>query len=516
MSYEITRRTALIGGLSTGLAATAGTTALAEHRPGLALTRVTVIDPARDQPIPDTTVLIRGDQIISVGEPVPHDAEIIDLAGKYLIPGLWDMHMSPPLNIVNGVTTVQEMQGTPLLHEWRAKTEKGKLIGPRSIIGNRMIDGYPSVLVGPGESGGAFAVKTPAEARKAVRHAKTEGADFVKVYSRLSVECFLAIADEARRLRIPLLGHAPDVVPVVRASDAGMRSIEHVHSLLCATSARDQDVRRGLANIKHEPEDYAAWFDQYHGVEWLAGSTYSPARAAEVFARLAANGTAAVPTLIMHRVHDLPDDVVTDGELNKYVPKQTLDFWQWVMANMYKKGRTQEIIAQRRELFEYRLRSVKAMHEAGIRVMAGTDTGMAYTLPGFGLHDELALLVRAGLTPMQALRSATLEPARFMGRQHKLGSIRPGKLADLVILDANPLDDIRNTAKIDAVLSRGRLITSGERDRMLADVARAAQTTGGAKAAASASCCGHGAGLPHLARTAELADMTAPGPGSMA
>lgn len=522
MTPGSSRRSVLIAGLTTGAAATglarpataaagpmtaepAGPTGSAAAA-DLALTHVTVIDATRRWPDRDMTVLISGDRIVAVGGHrdvrVPRGARVVDLTGKYLIPGLCDMHthsygterISPPLFIANGVTSVREMAWSPVVDGWRDKINSGRLIGPRWSIASDIIDGSPSLLVKPGETGGAIVVADATEARRAVRRVKAEGADFVKVYSRLSEEAYLAIADEARRLRISFAGHCPDVVPIGQAAHAGQRSIEHLQALGCATSSRAAQIRRALAAIRIEPGEYGSWFRQIHPVEWTAAGSDSPARSAEVFAGLVRHRTWVTPTLAMHLIADRPEDVVTGDEDDRrhYVTAEAREQWTEVLRDVYKAGRTPEEIAQQRELFERRLRLVGAMQRAGVPLLAGSEAGFAYAYPGFSLHEELALLVKAGLTPLQALRAATLEPARFLGVQHELGSIRRGKLADLVVLDADPLADITNTTRIHAVLTGGRLISSARRRRMLADVARAvAGGPAGSMPAAAAGCGCH-------------------------
>jgi imidazolonepropionase-like amidohydrolase len=522
MAHEISRRGVLLAGLATGaMAATGGhppaaamatSTARGASRP-LALAGVTVVDVAGSRLRPDTTVLVRGERIITVGRRdevgIPHGAAVVELPGKYVIPGLWDMHthsfgsdrISPALYVAAGVTSVREMAGTPLIHQWRDRIQSGRLLGPRWTIASTIIDGNPSLLTEPGEDPpGAIVVTNAAEARRAVRQAKrVEGADFVKVYSRLSPEAYAALADEARRQRIPFAGHCPDLVPITRAIHAGQRSIEHLHTLWLATSSRQVQVREALNKLTIIPGDYGSWFRQLHPIEWLAATNYDPGRAADIFARLRRQQIRIAPTLVMHHVLDKPEDAPVHDARLKYVPAETQQWWQWALEHLYKASRSPEEMAQQRELFERRLRFVNAMQRAGVPLLAGSDTGTPYSFPGFTLHDELALLVQAGLTPLKALRSATLEPARFLGVQDSLGTVDHGKLADLVVLDANPLADITNTKRIHSLLVRGQLITPEHRARILADVEAAAkeppqpaEAGGGSTAAATIAATTYG------------------------
>jgi Amidohydrolase family len=461
------------------------------RRPGgiTALTGATVIDPERGTTRAGQTVVLRGDRIAGIGRvAAPADADVIELRGRYVIPGLADMHVhslgderiSPPLYVAHGVTTVREMSGNPTAYNWRDRIEAGSLLGPRMLVASRIVDGSPS-LWDPNVLPVLIAA-TPAEGRAAVRTVAAEGADFVKVYSRLSPQTHAAIVDEARRAGLTVAGHGPDELPVVRVSDSGQRSLEHVHAIGLSVSSQDAEIRRRLRAIRHTDGDYNAWFDQIHPIEWLASNTYSRSRAAAVFGRLRHNRTRVVPTLTMHDILDHPDDVSTDDPRLRYLPAGDRETFTWALDNFYRPNRTTDDKAQQVKLFEYRLRFVAALARAGVPLMAGTDTGTPYCFPGLSLHDELALMVRAGLSPLQALRTATVEPARFAGRSGELGTVRAGALADLVVLDANPLHDIHNTTRIDSVVVRGRVIDSAARAKMLADVEAAAAEQSGTTA----------------------------------
>jgi imidazolonepropionase-like amidohydrolase len=491
---------ALAGGSLLGVPAVRP--AAADTGRAIALTHVTVIDATGAGPRPDTTLIITGERITALGRsaevPIPHGAKILDLTGRFLIPGLCDMHVHSgaadinlPLYIANGVTTVREMWGQPDHHQWRDEIEKGTLLGPRSVIAGNLIDGSPELWNDQAPRPAApIVVTNEAEARRAVRRVKREGADFVKIYSRLSRAAFHAIADEARRQRIPFCGHCPDVVPIAEAGDAGMRSFEHLDGIWWSTSGRQREIEREIAAMRIDPADaYGSWFRQIGVLEWKAATSYRPEKADALFTRLRRNRSWQVPTLTMLQHLDIPGGA--DDPRLKYVPREEAGFWaQWTDA--LARGRTPEQVAQHRELFECRLRLVGAMHDAGLPILAGTDTGTTYIFPGFSLHDELALLVRAGIGPLHALQAATREPARYLGLEDSLGTVQRGKIADLVVLDADPLADIRNTQKIHAVLTRGRLITAGERRRMLADVERAANPPGAAPGTARPAAAGCG------------------------
>ncbi|MEV6414357.1 amidohydrolase family protein [Kribbella sp. NPDC051718] len=466
-----------------------------------ALTDVTVIDPTTGRRDRHQTVLISGDRIIGVGRhlPIPRGATEINLSGKFVIPGLADMHVhslgdehvSPPLYLANGLTTVREMAAPdPVVYDWRDRIEAGTLLGPRMIVASQIIDGDPT-LWDPGLLH-VLVVDDEAGARAAVRQVKEEGADFVKVYSRLSSSAHRAILDEARREGLTVHGHAPDQVPIKQVSDAGQRGIEHIHSLGLSVSSRETEVRRMQQAIAIKTGDYNGWFRQMHPIEWIAANTFSQARAADVFGTLRRNRTRVTPTLTMHKVLDMPDFTGPDPATRKYLSEDSIGTYDYVIENLYKANRSAEEISHQRQMWEYRQRFVRELFAHDVPVLAGTDTGTPYMVPGFALHDELELLVGAGATTRQALYAATVEPAKFLGMAADLGSVAPRKLADLVVLDADPLMDIRNTRRIHTVVTRGRIISPADRARMLADVEAAVKTPPAGAALAAGGCCGNG------------------------
>ncbi|WP_020391144.1 amidohydrolase family protein [Kribbella catacumbae] len=466
-----------------------------------ALTDVTVIDVATSRRDRHQTVLISRDRIIGVGRhlPIPRGAIVLNLPGKFVIPGLADMHLhtigdehvTPPLCLANGLTTVREMAAAdPVVYDWRDRIDAGTLLGPRMIVGSQIIDGDPT-LWDPNLLQ-VLVVNDEASARAAVRQVKKEGADFVKVYSRLSPTAYRAILDEARRQGLTVHGHGPDQVSVKQVSNAGQRSIEHIHALALAVSSRESEVRRMLQAISVRTGDYNGWFRQLHPIEWIAANSFSRSRAAAVFGTLRRNRTRVTPTLTMHNVLDMPDYTAPDPATQKYLSADTIGGYEYGIENLYKANRNAEEISRQRQMWEYRQRFVRELFAHGVPVLAGTDTGTPYMVPGFALHDELELLVKAGATTQQALYSATVEPARFLGMSADLGSVESRKIADFVVLDGDPLQDIRNTRRIHTVVTRGRIISPAARARMLADVEAAVKAPPAAAALAAGGCCGTG------------------------
>jgi imidazolonepropionase-like amidohydrolase len=393
----------------------------------LVLTHLTIIDVTGGPPKPDMTVVITGDHITDLGEAgkisVPQGARVIEAGGKFLIPGLWDMHVhwygrdTLPLFIANGVTGIREMFGNSDLLQWRDEIARGSLQGPHMVVASPIIDGPQPIWPT------SISVRNEEEGRQAVKRVKKWGADFVKVYSLLPREAYFGIADEARKQGISFMGHVPFSVSAAEASDAGQKSIEHLTGIFLARSDKEK----------------------------------------ELFARFVKNGTWQCPTLTVLRSSAYRDDPdFRNDERLKYIPRQILERWSRRMED-----RGSERYANPKGRFQRQVALVGEMHRAGVPLLAGTDTGNPFCFPGFSMHDELDLLVQAGLTPGESLRTATLNPAKFFGLEQKLGTIEQGKLADLVLLDANPLEDIRNTQRINAVIMNGRFYDRKALDKML-------------------------------------------------
>lgn len=435
--------------------------------PPLAFTHVTVIDATGSPSQPDMTVIIEGDRIADVGKSanvsVPEGAQVVDATGKFMIPGLVDMHVHTswdryfirPLMLANGITGVREMfaQNLPAIQQRRREVAEGQLSGPRIVAAGPIVDG-PG-----GPWPGSIIVTNAAEARAAVDKIKSDGYDYVKVYSALGREAYLAIADEARKDGIPYAGHVPGSVSTVEASSSGQKSFEHLHGILLSCSTREDDLRK-------DPLAYFA--EQKAELE-----TFSEEKAAALFATFKKNGTWQVPTLVVLRNAALYSDpeysrTFSNPSRLRYVPYALKMMWS--MGIDLAPKMTPENLAISRRYFQWELQVVGEMQKAGVGILAGTDSPNPFVYPGFGLHDELELLVQAGLTPMQALQAATRNPAQFLGTLDSMGTIEKGKIADLDLLDANPLADIRNTRMLNAVILGGRLITKPELEALLAKV----------------------------------------------
>jgi imidazolonepropionase-like amidohydrolase len=459
-------------GLCVALAATAAAAAESGVSANLVITHVNVIDATGAPPLTDMTVIVREQRIAELGKSAavraPAAATTVDGRGKYLIPGLWDMHVHevfgdwlprneqvvPLLFVANGVTGVRDMGGDlDVLKEWRARIAAGQMLGPRMYIAGPMLDGpvprFPS----------SAPVANANDGRKVVDDLRDRGVDFIKIQSLIPRDGYFAAAAEAKKVGLTFVGHVPDAVRASEASDAGQKSIEHFTGVFEGCSTIEDQLINGRPR---GPGPNV--------------STYDAARAKTLIALMARNRTWQVPTLVWERGQWLVDDIdKTHDPLIKYAPAAWKDrTWPMFVHDIMQTMDTDPLPVRKR-FFQMELEMTLAMFRAGVPFMAGTDTAAGvHVFPGFSLHEELELFVQAGLTPMQALQTATRNPAEFMGRLADMGTVAQGKLADLVLLDANPLDDIANTRKIRAVVLAGRYFDRASLDQMLQTVEKAA------------------------------------------
>jgi hypothetical protein len=442
----------------------------------LVFEHATVIDATGAPPKRDVSVVVSAGKIATVAAdaPAPTGATVIDASGKFLIPGLWDMHVhitipqiSFPLLVANGITGVREMYSGAAIatvHQWRSLPDAPRIVAPGFIDGPLLGGKLPD----------AVAVSSPEQARLAVRLFAAEGADFLKIYNSVPRDAFFALAEEARAVGIPFVGHVPEAVSPLEASEAGMRSEEHLNNILLNASTREADLRAERVVTMYNPDLTGAERLRLLGWPLLAGlvDTYSEEKAARLFQAFVKNGTWQTPTLAILSgfAHERDQEFVNDPR-RRYLPKAWTENWDpsvvYYLRDLSPAG--YEVLHQRMRMLLTRYKTlVGDMHRAGVSLLAGTDTNPINPLfPGWSLHEELALLVECGLTPMEALQTATLNPARYFGVLNELGTIEAGKAADLVLLDADPLEDIHNTQKIEAVVMRGRYYSRRDLDAML-------------------------------------------------
>lgn len=439
----------------------------------VAFTHVTVIDATGVAAQPDMTVVVSGDRITELGKTgqvaIPRNALVTDATNQFMIPGLWDMHThvfirsrkSFPLYVMylflaNGVTGVRDM-GTPGVRddfgdfpylqdlEWRQAISAGAILGPRLNLSLTVIDGPHA----PGASRTWATAADAAQGREEVLRLKKLGTDYLKVYDLLPRDAYFAIADESKKQGIPFAGHVPFLISAAEASDAGQKSLEHNTGVLLGCSTKEAELmQKGAGALP--PED----------VKTLVNS-YSEEKAANLFAKFVTNGTYVAPSLV-RAMADRPS--ASDPRVVKYFSPALREYAYPPSSSP--RALNPEVLEARRLMFQYHQRLVAAMQRSGVKLLASTDNSFF----GSGVHDELAEMVKAGLTPMEALQTATKNAAEYLGKLDSLGTVEKGKLADLVLLDANPLEAIGNIRKISAVVVNGRLLDRKALDRLLAQV----------------------------------------------
>jgi hypothetical protein len=423
------------------------------------LENATVIDATGAPPLAGASVLVRGGLIerVGVGLTPPPGAIIIDATGKFIIPGLWDMHVhmpglreSFPVLVAHGITGVREMYSgsDPALYDpWRTVPGAVRMVVPG------MID----APVRP-PSPGFLAVGDAEEARTAVRLLAASRAEFIKVYSSLSREAYFALAEEARRIGMAFAGHVPESVSPAEAAEAGQLSQEHLINVLAAASTREAELRAERLALLSDPT--LSVMERARRFAWPPTEglfdTYDPDKAARLFETFLNYGVWHTPTLVVSKYYASADGGRPLPMLEGLAGEALASFRQHVGRWL---ARHQQLVGE--------------MHRANVGLLAGSDAGPATGLPlGISLHEELELLVASGLSPMEALQTATRNPALYFGVLLRMGTVEPGKSADLVLLDASPLEDIRNTRRIHGVMLRGTYYTRAALDQMLAAIGR--------------------------------------------
>lgn len=438
----------------------------------LILTNISIIDVKTGAIRPSMDVVIKGDSIASIVKHSSHSQyqarEIIDATDKFLIPGLWDMHTHTwwgykdffPLLIANGITGIREMFGDlATVKQIRVEIGKGEIIGPKIISSGPIIDGDP-----PSWSSSDVA-DTPEKGREFVRKQKAEGADFIKVYFSLKRDVYLAIADECKKQQMVLTGHIPVRASLQDAMEANHASIEHFYGILDYCSDTE-----GLARIDSARTSRFNYLEYYKRTGFI-NETYTPQKEPELIALLSGNKAWVCPTITVTK------GVMREYEYNyvdermDYMPDYAISGWHSqkdsVLSELDAKNLNIEIVN-----YQLMMSLIKPLQESGVRFLAGSDYANAYTYPGFSLHEELQILVdEARLSPLEALQTATLNPAVFLNLEHKYGSVESGKIANLVVLDKNPLDNIHNTTSLNAVILNGRYLEGNKLKANLEQIA---------------------------------------------
>jgi amidohydrolase family protein len=431
------------------------------------LAHINIIDVENGNIFRDRFVYIDSNRIRSISSGPIKNAKvnIYDCTGKYLIPGLWDMHIHDagddssnrfeyvPLFLANGVTGIRDMWGSEEMLKLKNDIDAGKFFGPRMVIGSPIIDGEKPFFRQ------SLSAATEMQGRHFVDSLSEAGYGFIKIYSLVREPVYLAIADECKKKGIALEGHLPIEVGLEEAVDAGQRSFEHNFNVNRFLSGKETEL---LQWSKH----YLDTVQSTKNVEFMVHT--EPLNVSEkdfkissvVLNKMIKNRVAVVPTLTL--VQGRSKDSERTAKQTKgleYLSAGFVNYWMHQVPSLPP------------ELEKTFGAAAKFFANKGVIILAGTDVNNPFCVPGFGLQQELINLHNAGLTNWQVLQTATINPAKFLYRENELGSVTAGKLADLVILDENPLSDISNTQKINAVIVNGKYLSKADITRML-DVQR--------------------------------------------
>lgn len=426
----------------------------------LAFVGVDVLPMDGERVLKNRTVVIEDGRIASIddaaGVEPAEGVEVVEAAGRYLLPGLTEMHGHLPnprmsdedirnllfLYIANGVTTVRGMQGDPSQFALRSSIERSLLLGPHLYLASVSVNGRRA--------------PTPEEAARLARGYKADGYDLIKTHEGMSLEAFDALAATAAEVDIPFGGHVSDFVGLRRALAAGQVSIDHLDGYVEALAPKDTrpDDERGLRGV-------GALLDQA-----------DESRIPELVQATVDAGAWMVPTMVLWETAFFNDrgsvEVLRERPEVRYMPPETVDRWRQAVDTRL--GATD--VETNRRVAALRRRILAALHAGGANIALGTDSPQIFSVPGFSMHQEMALYVEVGMTPYEVLETATRRPAEYFGATDEFGTVAVGRRADLLLLTANPLDDVANVRSRAGVMVRGRWIPAEEIDRRLTEIAR--------------------------------------------
>jgi hypothetical protein len=392
---------------------------------------------------------------------IPNGARVIDGGGRYLMPALWDMHVHPmevealSMFVANGVGGARIMWGLPRHLEWRARVELGDLIGPRLLIAGPIVEGLPpQQMNGVVDTDGRRIVSTFAQGVAEVRKQKAAGFDYIKVYNNVPLDAYHGLVAEAVRLQMPIVGHVPFAAGIDGVLGARQKSIEHLRGYIEKLVPDDAPLQPGIDMRSRT----------------LAWEYAEMTRVPELVRASQAAGVWQCPTLSTNIYHAPKSEIeryLSTPEA-QYLDPKTRDGFRHRNQVKWLSNFSEADFVRATRANGKQAALVRAMHAAGVPLLAGTDAATF----GFSLHRELEALVAVGLSPADVLRTATINPARFAGLESHVGRVEHGYAADLVLLDANPLEDIRNTRRINSVILRGHILDRAALDDMLVQVKR--------------------------------------------
>jgi len=450
----------------------------------ICIQNISTIDP-QDGLKENQTVIIRDGKILKIAPTselkISPTNNIIDGSGKFMIPGLWDAHVhfsymeevAPimfDLFLAYGITSVRDTGGRiEFVKEWQDNANANPTTAPRVMIAGPLLDGMPNVYDGsdPGHPLLSVGLATVDDVNEQIELLDSIGVDFLKSYEMLTPEQFTALTKLAREKGYKVTGHVPLSMDVMMASNAGLNSMEHMRNLelSCASNADELLAQRQQMLADGRNDAGGILRSRIHQAQrQTAIENYDPDKATEVLAVLAKNQTWQIPTMALNTIFvDKPFMQAQWQESFTYMPDSTAERWNEIIAEVM----NTEASAFRVQYAQWMKDMINNVHKAGIGIMAGTDTPIGFLTPGFSLHEELNVLVSSGLSPIEALKAATTNPAKYFNMDNELGSIKENFWADLLILNANPLDDINNTRNISAVIKQGKVYDRVDLDKML-------------------------------------------------
>lgn len=431
------------------------------------------------------TVIVKEDRILKLVKAdsieLSEENTIIDASGKYMIPGLWDAHvhfayiedLAPSmfkLFLAYGITSVRDTGGKiDFVQEWKAKAEEDPTSAPRVKIAGPLLDGIPNVYDGstPMRPQLSVGAETVEKAIKIVDELDSLGVDLIKAYEMLTPDQFRAITLRAKEKGLKVTGHVPLSMDVISASNAGLNSMEHLRNLELSTATNADQLFTERKKVLEAGKDMAGGDlrSKIHNLQRTSAyDNQDEVKIDSVLNVLRKNDTWQIPTMALNtgftRRHFLRPDWLKSFE---FLPNDIGEMW----AVGTKSFESQEITSASTKRTEWCLDMVDKINKKGISIMAGTDCPIFFLTPGLSLHEELAVLVEAGLTPLEALESATSNPAKYFDLQNELGLVEEGFIADLLLLEANPLENIENTKKINSVIKNGKLYGRADLDKMM-------------------------------------------------
>jgi len=455
------------------------------YKDAICIQNINIIDPSNGL-IENQTVIVQNEKIIKVVDSktliLSEENKIIDGTGKYLMPGLWDAHihfafmedLAPSmfdLFLLHGITSVRDTGGkVDFVKNWKDKALANPTAAPRVMMAGPLLDGEPNVYDGsdvahPELSVGLDDVDAVSNA---VNHLLDKNVDLLKAYEMLTPEQFVKINELAEANNLKLTGHIPLSMDAISASNAGMNSIEHMRNLeiSCASNAEELWQQRKAMLLNKSNLSGGDLRSSIHTAQReIAVDNYDESRANQVLKVLKENDTWQIPTQALNTIHTRKYFARPDWQKSyELLPKEITKLWI-EQSNILNE---QEIPKGKEKWNQWNFMMVKKIHDTEIPIMAGTDTPIAFLTPGLSLHEELRVLVEdVGISTSEALKMATINPAKYFNMEGELGSVKENMWADLLILHANPLEDINNTQKIDAVIRQGKLY-----DQMVLDEIR--------------------------------------------